>query len=255
MYVAIDRESMGFLWAHPSYEVLLDMAHLEADTAVHVVSLEKPLYYKPFSGFTDLELRLLYENTTGEKYPGRSYDLLQAVMCGLALRLPVLDVNVNCLRTQAACVTEEYVGLYKYVPGARQPRLVEDGLFGVPPKRVPRSQNEEDLAAQGKLLPAEPAPVPKFAAVGPDRPAARTSAPARSRAAGVAAPPRGSTRETIWSCADRMWEEAGKPSTPGLVLALRKKIMDQLEQDGVKRTSSSNELGQWQKVRLAPPAV
>ena len=58
-------------------------------------------------------------------------------------------------------------------------------------------------------------------------------------------------REKIWAVADRMWEEAGKPIEKGTVLALRKDIMNVLEQDGVKRTSSSNELGNWQKARIA----
>jgi len=58
-------------------------------------------------------------------------------------------------------------------------------------------------------------------------------------------------REKIWAVADRMWEEAGRPTDKSKVLALRKQIMDTLEQDGVKRTSSSNELGNWQKARIA----
>lgn len=256
MYVAIDRENMGLLWAHPSYEVLLDMAHLEADCAVHVVSIVNPLYYKPFGSFTDLELRLLFENTTGSKYEGRNYDLLQAVCCALAMRLPVLDVNLTELRVQASKVTEEYSGLYRYVKGSREPKLIEDGLFGVPAKRVTRSSTEEQLAALGKLLPQEPAPSPAFAPTGRDQPRASSSATPRApRAAIVGAPPRGSTRETIWNRADQMWDAAGKPTSAAAVLALRKQIMDKLEGEGVKRTSSSSELGNWQKARLSPQTV
>lgn len=250
MYVAIDREGMGFLWAHPSYEVLLDLAHLEADTAVHVVSLENARYYEPFCGFTDLELKLLYENTTGEKYVGFNRKALCGVVCGLAMRLPQVTVNVAELRAQAETVTDEYSGLYKYLPGSREPKLVEDGLFGVPAKRLPRCLVQEQQAVAGTLLPQLPDPAPRNAGRGPDQQRASTSTPARTRAPGTAPPPRGSTRETIWTCADRMWEEAGKPNQPSVVLALRKKMMDQLEADGVKRTSSSNELGNWQKARI-----
>jgi hypothetical protein len=250
MHVAIDRENMGFMWAHPSYEVLLDLAHIEADCEVHVVSLENPRYFKPFSAFTDLELKLLYENTTGEKYVGFNRDALCEVVCGLAMRLPQVAVNVVELRAQAACVEEGDVGLYKYLPGAREPKLVQDGLFGVAPKRIARCTSEEKLATQGKLLPTLPDPLPLCAGAGRDQQHTSTSTPARTRAPGTAPPPRGSTRETIWACADRMWEAAGKPTTPAAVLALRKQMMNQLEADGVKRTSSSNELGNWQKTRI-----
>lgn len=256
MYVAINRDEMGFLWAHPRYEVLMDMAHLEADCAVHVVSMENPSYYKPFASFTDLELKLLYENTTGEKYNGFNRTALEQTVWGLANRLDTLDVNPIVLNFQAQKVDEEYAGLYRFVPGAKEPMLVQDGLFGVARKQVSRKLDEEQLAQAGKLYPQEAAPPPTFAATGPDRPRASTSAAPRApRPAGSPVPPRGSTRETIWNKADAMWEEAGKPTSAAVVLALRKRIMDALEQDGVKRTSSSNELGNWQKDRLAASKV
>jgi hypothetical protein len=49
-----------------------------------------------------------------------------------------------------------------------------------------------------------------------------------------------------------MWEAAGKPTDKAVVLELRKKMMAELEEKhSVKRTSSSNELGNWMKDRLA----
>lgn len=250
MYVAINADEMGFLYAHRNVDVLLNLAHIEVDAAVRVVNLENPRFYRPFQGFTDLELKLLYQNTTGEKYDGYGAQL-QDIVTALALRIEELQINIVELSAQVACVTEEFAGLYKFVPGSREPQLVEDGLFGVPAKRVARCKDEERRAVAGSLLPVLLPPTRTFAPVGRDQQRAPTNAPARTpRPAGVAPPPRGSTRETIWACADRMWEEAGKPMQAGVVLALRKKIMDQLEQDGVKRTSSSNELGAWQKTRL-----
>lgn len=82
---------------------------------------------------------------------------------------------------------------------------------------------------------------PLRAATGHDRPAVKGVAQARS--SGV--------RDKIWEVADRMWEEAGKPTDKRAVLALRKCMMDALERQDVKRTSSSNELGNWQKARIA----
>ena len=83
-----------------------------------------------------------------------------------------------------------------------------------------------------------------------DRASGGTSAAPRPRAA-PSALPRGGTRETIWAEADRQWEEAGKPTDTSIILKLRKEIMNVLEAKGVKRTSSSNELGNWQKFRLS----
>jgi hypothetical protein len=256
MHVAIDRDNMGFLWAHQDYDVLLNMAHLEADCAVHVVSLENPAYYQPFIGFTDYELKLLYENTTGEKYEGFSRPALEQTIYGLAVRILPLEVNRLHLSFQAQQVGEEYSGLYKYVPGAKEPALIQDGLFGVPHKRLGRNVEAERLAALGELYPQLAPPARAFGGTGPDRPPASTNpAPRAPRPANSAPPPRGSTRETIWNCADKMWEDAGKPTSTSAVLALRKQIMNKLEEEGVKRTSSSNELGNWQKARLAQQTI
>lgn len=63
--------------------------------------------------------------------------------------------------------------------------------------------------------------------------------------------PRGSVSQTIWAVADEMWTAAGNPVLKDVVMRLRKTIMDKLESDyGVKRTSASNELGNWQKARI-----
>lgn len=63
-------------------------------------------------------------------------------------------------------------------------------------------------------------------------------------------PPTGGTRLTIWDHADAVWKEAGSPTDPAAVLELRKRMMNELELKGVKRTTSSNELGVWMRERL-----
>lgn len=60
----------------------------------------------------------------------------------------------------------------------------------------------------------------------------------------------GKTASQIWAVADQMWQSIGKPTDKATVLTLRKAIMDRLEASGIKRTSSSNELGNWQKTRI-----
>lgn len=96
---------------------------------------------------------------------------------------------------------------------------------------------------QQELLPTNPWAERAQAPVGNATPAANTSTPAKE-------PGMGSTKGLIWETADRMWNAAGLPTDPKEVLALRKQIMTQLEGLGVKRTTSSTSLGEWQKTRL-----
>lgn len=58
-------------------------------------------------------------------------------------------------------------------------------------------------------------------------------------------------RAVIWEVADAAWQAAGSPVDLPTVLAMRKKLMQALEFiHGVKKTTSSTALGEWQKIRL-----
>lgn len=90
--------------------------------------------------------------------------------------------------------------------------------------------------AQEALFAAEPEAIQ--APTGEDRPITNTSALVGNKA-------------IIWEIADTMWEAAGKPFDKPVVLALRKTMMNELEfTHGIKKTSSSNELGSWMKTRV-----
>lgn len=87
---------------------------------------------------------------------------------------------------------------------------------------------------------------PTQACTGDDRPVANTVAPAK-----IPSAPRSGNRVTIFEVADRMWSEAGAPKEASVMLQLRKTIMAELESThGIKKTTSSTALGEWQKVRL-----
>lgn len=62
---------------------------------------------------------------------------------------------------------------------------------------------------------------------------------------------KGEKTATIWNVADKMWEQVGSPKDLKEVLKLRRKIMDELEQNySIKKTTSSTALGGWQKARV-----
>lgn len=237
MYVSIDRENLRFLHRHPDFLVVSDLVHIEAP---HVYVLITPFRTgAELKGWTDMELKMLYRHTTGmELAPNHSRKDVQALLAEVVDRLPVTDVNKFELDRQAAYLGEENETPYKYVKGATRP--------GLPAELFP-------LTAK--------APADVGAAIAAQRPAqAATSAPASVTPAKVAkapqrapaAPRSGGVRGTIWEVADAMWEKEGKPTARAEVLALRRRMMDVLETDyDVKRSSASNELGQWQKARLA----
>ena len=163
---------------------------------------------------TDMEIKMLFRSC----FPGQADHMPVAEMKSKILQFaeefPVTDLDELEVRRQADSIRDGDKKAYKYVKGsfhASRPAELFADATG-------------DAVRAGATVPASSAARPV-------------------RASGV--------REKIWAVADRMWEEAGKPTEKSTVLALRKDIMSALEQDGVKRTSSSNELGNWQKARIA----
>lgn len=247
MYVSIDRDNMRFLHKHEDHRVVAELAHIEAP---HVSLLVTPYDHSSFlRDFTDMELKMLYRNTTGVDHTGFNGDALRAIIQELADRLPVSDVVKSEVEHQASLLQDGDHDRYKYVKGSNRPARQND-LFEPTPLTATRNDNEEVIAAAVRLRPAAPR-ASGASTVAPASSAARPARPAAAPRAATGAPRASGVREKIWAVADRMWEEAGKPIEKSTVLALRKDIMNALEQDGVKRTSSSNELGNWQKARIA----
>lgn len=226
MFVLVDRDALVFRHAHEDRTVVSALATLEvAHCAVTIVEAGAGC----LAHLTDLELKKLYENTTGQKWTSFCRPALVQAVDAVALALEQSDVNGFEAKQQAAKISLDDQGFYRYVKGAYTPaRLM--ALF-LPPART---------ATAGAV---------------PSTPAAGSAAQATTPAATVAPPapiaaPRGGNKALIWSVADALWEQAGRIANTKAVLDLRRKAMDQLEQQGVKRTSSSSELGNWQKARL-----
>lgn len=220
MYVSLDMQNMRIVHKHSSVNAVCGLVHIELpDVAVNVCPIDMTVKHK-----TDLEIKMLFRSC----FPGQADHMpvseMKSKILQFAEEFPVTDLDELEVKRQADSIRDGDKKAYKYVKGSfRASRPAE--LF---------ADATGDAVRAGATVPASSAARPAAA------PRAATGAP---RASGV--------REKIWAVADRMWEEAGKPIEKSTVLALRKDIMNALEQDGVKRTSSSNELGNWQKARIA----
>jgi len=225
MYVLIDRDRLVFCHKHPEHSVVSNLATIELG---HIRATILPIDSgQAFGDFTTLELRWLYQNTTGHKFEGFSHLHIQELVLGVARALPVSDVNAYEVIRQAISCASDTTGHYFYVKGAFTPAKCS-GLF------------EPDA------LSAQPVPV---GGAGPQPAQVHTNAAPMPILAPIE-PPRKGARAMIFEVADRMWNDAGNPISLVKVLALRKTIMQELEtKHDVKKTTSSTALGEWQKTR------
>lgn len=226
MYVSLDKQKMRVVHKHQSVTVVCGLVHIELpDAPADICPEDMVVKHK-----TDLEIKLLFRSC----FPGEADHIPVSDMKSRILQfveaMPETDVDPGEVKRQADSIRDNDKKPYQYVKGAFRPARPAE-LF------AEGSEQHSAPAAASATVPANPVARPVRPAAAP-RPA--NSAP---RASGV--------REKIWAVADSMWEEAGKPTDRSKVLTLRKQIMDALEQQDVKRTSSSNELGNWQKTRIS----
>jgi hypothetical protein len=162
MYVLIDRENMVFRHKHPEHAVVSDLATIEvAHCAVTILPiLDNGI---GFFDFTDLELKLLYQNTTGLKFTGFSRLHLLELTLATARCLPVSDVKPLEVRQQAMKIKFEDSGFYRYTRGAytakRQEDLFEPTALVVLPRAIPDAVIAGPVAVPKATNPPPTAPV------------------------------------------------------------------------------------------------
>lgn len=61
--------------------------------------------------------------------------------------------------------------------------------------------------------------------------------------------PRGTVTQRIYTAADAAWAAIGSPRNEKLVRRMRVQLMNELEQQGIKRTTASSTLGTWWKTK------
>jgi hypothetical protein len=243
MFVSVDMQKLVFLHKHHDHDTVSGLAWLEA--AERSVLIESTARREFLLKLTDLELRMLYKNTTKSDPPVQTgvdssvflRELLATIVDSHMLARLAIREEVEA---QCEHVSEDlYKGIpWSYAIGSKRPAKQRE-LFPLAATPVPAATVAQaaQLAPQRRITRAAAAvaPAPKAAPSAPPAAKVRQS----------------SVRPIIWAVADSMWEAAGKPTDKTVVLELRKKMMSALEADkGVKRTSSSNELGNWMKARL-----
>lgn len=247
MHAAIELSNMRLTHVHTDSDILGGLVYLESAKLRHVLfdDTQSPNF---LDGLTTLELGLLYQNLTGVPFPPTLDDLAKRE--ALAQRIEgvaVVKVNAEELAEQITAVFDELEApilsaiQYRYVPGARVPRVLDDGLF--PLTTAPASAEQLTQAATAA----------------PQRRALRSAAPVAAPAAKPAAPARtggavrrGSVAQVIIAHAEKVWEAAGKPTDVDVVLKLRAQMYeDLLSEHGIKKSTSSTTLGGWMKTRLA----
>ena len=236
MFVLINMDTLQVVGKHESMVALCYLAEIEcAVNASYVFPIDT---LNDVSKFTTLELIQLYANLTGHQFnesAGRlviQNNLFQALHNCDARKL-----NIEQLKTQALRIPLSAESNYKYVYGssAPQPCANNEGLFAHATAHTDGLTRHSVQYTQRKTTSL-------------DKGLRDThSAPTTASEPSV---PRGGNKAIIWSVADSMWEDAGKPTDAKVVLQLRKQIMNELEAAyQIKRTSASSELGNWQKLR------
>lgn len=196
--------------------------------------------------FTDSQLVSLFRNVTG--LPSicsmTRRQIIQVIVDAIAAIEPVKykkhELELQC---QAAEQMGEGRPRLQYVYGAYKPAIMGDGEL--PFAKGFATQENIDNAKAGKL-PAFTAPQPVANPV----PLPQTVTPAIAPATApkqASTAPAGKVSAVIWDVAERIWISKGSPKEIKDIMLVRKEAMDELEKNGIKRTTASNELGNWQR--------
>lgn len=249
MFVSIDMDNLMFLHCHADHDTLSALSFLEApDRTIQNENTDRAHFLMSL----DLEdLQKLYRNTTSSEPPAplvppledtrRAHEaFLRELLAGVVTTMKPTLASMVELEAQIACVEDDlYNGVaWSYARGSRKPAKQEQLFRMVAPASTLSAVAQAATAAPQRVIATTPAPVAPKAEAAPSAPHAL-----KQRASSV--------RPLIWQVADAMWAEAGSPIDVPVVLALRKTMMVELEEKhAVKKTSSSNELGNWMKARL-----
>ena len=238
MWVVIDLDRMGFLPIRSdNMWTAADLAQIECrgNSKLMLCSLTHAFLI----GLSSIDLIRLYKNTTGVVTSTYGEQLRNVLREMVSEAIPVREVNAVEADAQASVVPDVRSERYRYKPGSKTPEKM-DAKFELDIVKIPKASNEQELARRAPPRPVAPPPRPAGTTPAPTPRAPSTGAPRGPRQHGV--------RDIVHTVATEMWVAAGSPKDVPTILKLRKEIMVALEEKhSVKRNTSSNELGNWQK--------
>lgn len=240
MYILIDGDNMRALAKHPNFQRLYDYGILTCSECSVVLPLEPGFLVNEFD---DVQLQLLYINTTGDGNGiMQARNVVSKILHYYFNKMEETKIGDNSEAQAQWAIDTDHQGSCLYSTSAPTP-IVHDGdapYFQTLPDRT------KELAIEaGEVVETTQGIQPAWK---PGRDTSGTTAPSSGERS--TAPRASGTRDTIYEVADAMWEQAGKPTDKSEILKLRKEMMNVLEQQGVKRNTSSNTLGNWQKDRM-----
>lgn len=248
MYILLNREALTINYKHLVPVVLCNLAWIELQTQAYSIV---PCSTSAFRGLTEMELKVLYRNTTGKEMPLNGLNACLEVLTSMIIEMPVSDVDESEAEMQAGCIVEGQKGFYKYVRGAARPVLVAD-LFN---KTYNANSNPEveRLAAQG-IWPLLSNAARAAAKAQQTAPAAPTAAPIAKPVQRASTPPKepgaATTSGKIWAMADQVKQELESKSRFD-VTHLKKLVLDTMLAAGINKSTITTQLSHWQKNRLA----
>jgi hypothetical protein len=248
MHILINKDDMKLLAKHESPTALLNFAWLEAPH----VSVSALLCDDPFGleSLTDLELRLLYKNTTGHiqtGFSGVSRTALLSVNHELITRMPILDADEAELALQAEPIIEPLV-IYKYIKGSNKAQRQSD-LYEPLTVKIARDEVNEQAAITAapfirKQIDELITPTAKQAHKSTQS-VPRT--PRTDNASSGEAPKSGSKTGRVWEIADAIVATGANVSD---LKALRKSIITACEAEGINTSTASVQYGKWKASKL-----
>lgn len=250
MYVLIDKGQMAVIYKHQDKNILWALDWITCQNSATLIAAGD---VGALSHFGILELQEIYYNATGHKMISIHNHMVRLV-ADLTMRMVESVVTgdpVNaCKKLSPAdkrhftwedglAVPHNQAVLPSPIKVARNEDAEKDTSYSPPQKAVLRPVWQPTAADQTQLGAMAPAHITPRAQRQPSDP----NQPKVQRSSGI--------RDTIYSVADEIWNAAGNPTDKSEILKLRKQMMEVLEtQHDVKRNTSSNSLGDWQKLRI-----
>ncbi len=258
MFVSIDMDNLVFLHKHHEHETVSALSFLEAaDRSIRVDTCDRQRF---LHGVSDLDLRMLYKNTTGATLAPADtatlrHQLADAVSLMAATPAQCAEVTMQVEAVEARLYEGE---CFKYARGAKVPAQPVE-LF--PLKARPLSEKELAEAQQRARVaittykprlsgeprkPWEPE-LPVHAPIAQPAPTPQETAPEPDRVTSVVRTAKPSVRPIVRSAADAAWEAAGKPTDAASLKELCKGIIPALEAQGYHPTTIRIKLSEWTK--------